>query len=625
MLNEDSLTSYILRKEAMQEAERSSELLPQANNVAPTKQEGRLGQRGHSGGGGGSSGKLAKDTNKKKSAQDGGREGGSRRQECWICHSSDHLSLEYPKRMVVLDSSCSHHLMGTKEAFVDLGPSGDIKLVRGFNGALQDVRGRDTDALHGQAGKQVLIADVLYVPSVHANLLSAGQLKENGVKLQKDGDGMLLVSATGDILGRATYSGRVLCSDLRPCSVTNAAEAVALRAIILAPNEAQGRHRAGAQVGIRRRLTMRLVHCREAGAAHLPDKGSDAADALAIVHIDLCGPFWVAAKDGSLYFLLLKDRYVWVRPVAKKSDVLRDFEKWLVSVERKVVRPSSPSPVSPAPPLVADVPELTSSSTSGDEGSRERTAGEDSAEMPTEVQQGEAIEDGGEQSDAAVSTDTNVVEFPHEPQRLGRAWRPLDFLYYHACVSPAAYTTAYDNTDDDLLYDDAEQDEELWKGKAVKAPMEEEIRSLIGIWTWELVERPPGVNIMKNWWVLTMKYRIDDTIKREKARLVVKGFTQVCGADCDKTYAPVSSYVTLRIFLGIVAVLDFNLKNAFLQSKLDRVLYMYQPDYFNDETGPMCKLLRSLYGLKKSPRCGTELLTQDRNAEGAEGAAGGRL
>ncbi|CAI7901970.1 unnamed protein product [Closterium sp. NIES-53] len=145
-----------------------------------------------------------------------------------------------------------------------------------------------------------------------------------------------------------------------------------------------------------------------------------------------------------------------------------------------------------------------------------------------------------------------------------------------------------------------------WKGKAVKAAMEEEIRSIVGMGTWELVECPRWVNIMKNWWVLTAKYRLNDTVEREKARLVVKGFTQMCGAKYDETYSPVSSYVTLRIFLIIVAVFDLNLmqvdmKNAFLQSKLDRVLYMYQLDYFNNGTGRVCKLLKSLYGLKKSP------------------------
>ncbi|CAI7799916.1 unnamed protein product [Closterium sp. NIES-54] len=95
---------------------------------------------------------------------------------------------------------------------------------------------------------------------------------------------------------------------------------------------------------------------------------------------------------------------------------------------------------------------------------------------------------------------------------------------------------------------------------------------------------------MKNRWVLMTKYRLDDTVECEKARLVVKGFTQVCGANYDETYSPVSSYITLRIFLSIVAVFDLNLmqldmKNAFLQSKLDRVLYMYQVDYFDDGTG----------------------------------------
>ncbi|CAI7754321.1 unnamed protein product [Closterium sp. NIES-54] len=135
-----------------------------------------------------------------------------------------------------------------------------------------------------------------------------------------------------------------------------------------------------------------------------------------------------------------------------------------------------------------------------------------------------------------------------------------------------------------------------WKGEAVRA----------GMGTREPDERPRGLNIMKNRWVLPTKYRIDDTVEREKARLVVKGFTQVCGADYDETYSPVSSYVALRIFLSIVAILDLSLmqldmKNAFLQSKLDKVLYMYQPDYFDDGTDWVCKLVKSLYGLKQSP------------------------
>ncbi|CAI5486452.1 unnamed protein product [Closterium sp. Naga37s-1] len=274
-LNEDNLTSYILQDEAMQEAERSQELLAQSNFVAPAKQGGRPGQRGYDSddddakGGRGRSGsrrprrggnqprKEKQSTKTSTSAKDadssaGGKTRDDKTASCSLVGVAEPTVSLAPEAeedfqaiaaavqanpaVVLLDSGCSHHLMGTKEVFVDLQPSGSIKHVRGFNGALQDVQGRGTVALQGEAGKQVLIPDVLYVPGVRANPLSSGQLKEHGVKLQEDGDGMLLVSAAGEVLGRATYSGRVLYTDLRPCptrSTSPTPEVVALWAQIL--------------------------------------------------------------------------------------------------------------------------------------------------------------------------------------------------------------------------------------------------------------------------------------------------------------------------------------------------------------------------------------------------------
>ncbi|CAI7746981.1 unnamed protein product [Closterium sp. NIES-54] len=136
---------------------------------------------------------------------------------------------------VLLNSGCSHHLIGTKTVFVDMAPSDGVKHVRGFNGALQPVEGRGTVALQGEAGKRILIPDVLYVPSVQANLLSAGQLKESGVQLQGDGDEILLIAATGEVLGRACYNGQVLCTDLRPFLMRSSpTKVVALRTIVSA-------------------------------------------------------------------------------------------------------------------------------------------------------------------------------------------------------------------------------------------------------------------------------------------------------------------------------------------------------------------------------------------------------
>ncbi|CAI7867572.1 unnamed protein product [Closterium sp. NIES-53] len=225
--------------------------------------------------------------------------------------------------------------MGTKEVFIDLQPSGNVKHVRGFNGALQDVQGRGTVALQGEAGRQVLIPDVLYIPSVRANLLSAIQLKENSVKLQEDGDGMLLISAAGDVLGRASYTGQVLCTDsasLLGEVKTPTTEVVALRAIVSFATGLDLKSASGVHLS--------YVSCVGGKLAWhtFPDEGSDANDVLAVVHVDLYGAFRVAAKDGSLYFLLLKDRktcYVWMRLVTKKSDALQEFVKWLAETERQ--------------------------------------------------------------------------------------------------------------------------------------------------------------------------------------------------------------------------------------------------------------------------------------------------
>ncbi|CAI7849614.1 unnamed protein product [Closterium sp. NIES-53] len=165
------------------------------------------------------------------------------------------------------------------------------------------------------------------------------------------------------MLGRVTYTGRVLYTDLCPCSTkltTVTTEVVALRAIVLATKSTSAwwharlahigvdtitslaKHEVATSLDIKPSTgTNSLCVSCDGGklARHtFPDKGSDADDALAVMHIDLCGPFRVAAKDDSLYFLLLKDRktrYVWVRLVAKKSDVLREFKKWLVVAERQ--------------------------------------------------------------------------------------------------------------------------------------------------------------------------------------------------------------------------------------------------------------------------------------------------
>ena len=88
-----------------------------------------------------------------------------------------------------------------------------------------------------------------------------------------------------------------------------------------------------------------------------------------------------------------------------------------------------------------------------------------------------------------------------------------------------------------------------------------------------------------------------------KARQVAKGFKQTHGIDYDETFSPVAMLKSIRILIAIVAYHDYEIwqmdvKTAFLNGNLLEDVYMTQPKNF----GKVCKLQRSIYGLKQASR-----------------------
>src|SRR5579859_6874026 len=99
-------------------------------------------------------------------------------------------------------------------------------------------------------------------------------------------------------------------------------------------------------------------------------------------------------------------------------------------------------------------------------------------------------------------------------------------------------------------------------------------------------------------------------IVRLKARLIVRGFSQIYGIDYLDTYAPVVKLASIRILLAIAAIYDLHIHQmdvvkAFLAGELEEEIYMEQPEGFeigDPEEDLVCKLLRSLYSFKQAPR-----------------------
>ncbi|KAJ9539426.1 hypothetical protein OSB04_032159 [Centaurea solstitialis] len=151
--------------------------------------------------------------------------------------------------------------------------------------------------------------------------------------------------------------------------------------------------------------------------------------------------------------------------------------------------------------------------------------------------------------------------------------------------------------------------EQALKSKNWKDAMETEMEALVKNKTWEKCALPQGKKPVGCRWVFTIKYKPDGTIERHKARLVAKGYTQTYGIDYLETFSPVAKINTIRVLFSITTnegwpLHQFDVKNAFLHGELKEEVYMEAPPGFSDnfKTGEVCRLKKSLYGLKQSPR-----------------------
>nr|GEU87948.1 zinc finger, CCHC-type [Tanacetum cinerariifolium] len=105
------------------------------------------------------------------------------------------------------------------------------------------------------------------------------------------------------------------------------------------------------------------------------------------------------------------------------------------------------------------------------------------------------------------------------------------------------------------------------------------------------------------------KMKVEGSVDKYKARLVIQGFRQKERIDFFDTYAPVARIFTIRLLLALAAIHDLvihqmDMKTAFLNDDLDEKIYMKQPEGFvmPGHESNVCKLKKLLYGLKQAPK-----------------------
>ncbi|GJX17169.1 retrovirus-related pol polyprotein from transposon TNT 1-94 [Tanacetum coccineum] len=137
----------------------------------------------------------------------------------------------------------------------------------------------------------------------------------------------------------------------------------------------------------------------------------------------------------------------------------------------------------------------------------------------------------------------------------------------------------------------------------------EELHQFDRLDVWELVDRPLCKNVINLKWLWKNKRDEENTVIRNKSRLVAKGYAQKEGIDFEESFAPVARLEAVRLFIAYAAhksftVYQMDVKTTFLYGPLKEEVYVNQPDGFVDPYHPdkVYHLKKALYGLKQAPR-----------------------
>nr|GEV79162.1 hypothetical protein [Tanacetum cinerariifolium] len=139
--------------------------------------------------------------------------------------------------------------------------------------------------------------------------------------------------------------------------------------------------------------------------------------------------------------------------------------------------------------------------------------------------------------------------------------------------------------------------------------MQEEHLQFKRLDVWVLVPKPDNISPLTFKWLFKNKHDEEQTVIRNKSRLVVRGYRQEEGIDFEESFAPVTRMEAIRIFLAYAAHKSFamfqmDVKTAFLHGSLKEDVYVCQHEGFIDADHPshVYKLKKALYVLKQAPR-----------------------
>jgi transposase InsO family protein len=252
-----------------------------------------------------------------------------------LLHLSEEKKEVMGPRRWVLDTGATNHMTGTRAVFAELNTSvtGTVKFG---DGSMVDIEGKGTVLFACKSGEHHRLDGVYYIPRLTTNIVSFGQMDEDGFKVDIESGILRLYDLQRQLLAKVhRSSSRLYFLDMNvtaPVCLTARVGDVAWRW-----HERYGHLNFQSMRKLKRGDMVKglpeIDHveqvCEDCALAKqrrapFPQAAKfRAQDELELVHGDLCGPISPATPAGNAYFLLLVDdmsRFMWVTLLCSKAD-----------------------------------------------------------------------------------------------------------------------------------------------------------------------------------------------------------------------------------------------------------------------------------------------------------------
>ncbi|GJX66390.1 retrotransposon protein, putative, ty1-copia subclass, partial [Tanacetum coccineum] len=475
----------------------------------------------------------------------------------------------------VYDTGCGTHICITKQGFREARKlkQGALYLYVG-NGVRAQVEAIGSYDLVLPNGLVICLDNCHYAPSITRGVVSVHCLAENGF-IQRFMDFGILVSKNNVFYFKAIHSNGIYEIDMHDLVPNNNS--------IYNVSTKRAKHNLDSTY---------LWHCR---LAHINDKeivstsSERATDFLRIIHTDVCGLLRHVSRQGVSYFITFTDdysRYGYVYLLKHKHEdyALESATRILNMVPTKMVDKT------PYELWYGKVPNLSYLKVWGCEALVKRDTPDklqqrfvEYAEffeksLITQDASGRAIDlEEIQDEDTSPSEITSEIpmevegfEPPQEEVILIRRSERTHRAPNRLCLNVEAEEHSLGDLNEPTSYKAAMLDPE--SNKWLDA-MNAEMQSMIDNMVWVLVDLPPNCKTV------------------------------------GKTFSPVADIRAIRILISIAAfyvykIWQMDVKTTFLNGYLDEDVYMVQPKGFVDSRYPrkVCKLQRSIYGLKQASR-----------------------